>query len=93
MDDPLPSTPASDASFEENDDFAEPKVNPEDDSVILAQPATGDKPVVLLTPSTNPPNPKASLTQEAQDFLPRVTGSLKTARPLKFCFLFLVTFI
>ena len=36
MDDPLLSTPASDITFEENDDFTESNANPEDDSVVLA---------------------------------------------------------
>ena len=61
IDDPLPLTPAGDATLEENDDFTESKANLEDDGVVLAQPTVVDKPVVLLTPSANTP------TQEAQD--------------------------
>ena len=64
MDAPLPSTPVDDATLEEDDDFTESKVNPKDDSIVLAQPATMDKPVVLLTPSAN------TLTQVAQDLPP-----------------------
>jgi len=61
MDAPLPSTPTSDATLEEDNDFTESEVNPEDNGVVLAQPAAVDKPVILLTPSAN------TLTQEAQD--------------------------
>ena len=83
IDDPLPSTPAGDATLEENDDFTESKANPEDDGVVLAQPAVVDKPVVLLTPSANTP------TQEAQDLPSK--GDNVTRPPgllnLVFCFL------
>ena len=66
MNDPLLSTPTSDTTFEENDNSTESEANPEDDSVILAQLAM-DKPVILLTPSTNTLNAEDPLTQEAQD--------------------------
>ena len=36
MDDPLPSTPASNAIFEESDNSTESKPDPKDDSVVLA---------------------------------------------------------
>jgi len=72
MDAPLPSTPAGDATLEENDDFIKSEANPKDDGVILAQPAVVDKPVILLTPSTNTP------TKEAQTFLQRAMRSHKT---------------
>ena len=36
MDAPLPSTPAGDATLEENYDFIESEANPKDDGVILA---------------------------------------------------------
>ena len=55
MDDPLLSTPIGDATLEENDDFTESEANPEDDCVVLAQPAAVDKLVVLLTPLANTP--------------------------------------
>ena len=65
MNAPLPSTPASDATLEEDDEFTKPEANPEDDGVVLAQPTVVDKPVVLLTPSANTP------TQEAQGLPPK----------------------
>ena len=49
MDEPLPSTPASDTVQEETDNSTES--NPKDDSIVLAQPAT-NAPVTLLVPST-----------------------------------------
>ena len=55
MDDPLLSKPIGDATLEENDDFTESEANPEDDGVVLAQPAAVDKLVVLLTPLANTP--------------------------------------
>ena len=61
MVDPLPSTPIGDATLEENGNFTEFEANPEDDGIILAQPATVDKLVILLTLSANTP------TREAQD--------------------------
>ena len=66
MDDPLPSAIVGDFTFEENDNSTEFEVNPEDNSVILTQPAV-DKPVVPLTSLANPSNAKDPPTQEAQD--------------------------
>lgn len=66
MDDPLPSTPTGDTTLEENDDFTESEANPEDDSVILAQP-TMDKPIIPLTMLANTTNAEDPPTQEAQD--------------------------
>nr|POE66070.1 hypothetical protein CFP56_33882 [Quercus suber] len=65
MNDPLPSTPAGDATLGEDDNFTESEATPEDVGVVLAQPATVDKFVVLSTPSANTP------TQEAQDLPPK----------------------
>ena len=70
MDDPLLSTPAGDITLEENDGSSESTANPEDDGVILAQPAL-DKPIVPMTPSANPPNSEDPPTEEAQDLPPK----------------------
>ena len=51
MDEPMPSTPASDTIQEEIDDFTES--NPKDDNVVLAQPAI-DAPITFLVLSTEP---------------------------------------
>ena len=82
MDAPLSSTPTSDATLEEGNNFTKSEVSLEDDGVVLAQPVTMDKLVVLLTPSANTP------TQEAQDLAPKATRSHETPQPLKPCFLF-----
>ena len=66
MDDPLPLTPAGNTTLEGNDDFTDSKANPEDDSVVLTQPAA-DKLVVPLTSSAITPNAEDPPTQEAQD--------------------------
>ena len=50
MDDPLPSTPASDTIFEETNNSTQSKRDPKDDGVVLAQP-TVDKPITPLIPS------------------------------------------
>ena len=47
VDDPLPSTPASDTIFEEADNFTQSERDPKDDGVVLAQPSM-DKPVTPL---------------------------------------------
>ena len=51
MDEPMPSTPASDTIQEEIDDSMESK--PKDDSIVLTQPAT-DAPVTSLVLSAKP---------------------------------------
>ena len=60
MDDPLPSTPASDTIFEESNDSTVSEPDLKDDSVVLTQPTT-DPPVTPLIPSTDPQNAKNSL--------------------------------
>ena len=70
MDDPLPSTPADDTILEESDDSTESKVDPKDDSVILAQPAV-HQPIIPLTPSANLPNAEDPSTQDVQDLPPK----------------------
>ena len=66
MDDPVPSTLAGDATFDENDGLSKSEVNLEDDGFVLAQPVAVDKPIVLLTPSANTSDARDSPTQEAQ---------------------------
>ena len=63
MDDPLPSTPADDTILEESDDSTESKVDPKDDSVILAQPVV-DQLTIPLTPSANLQNVEDPSTQD-----------------------------
>ena len=62
MDEPVPSTPAGDATFNENDGLFESEVNLEDDGFVLAHPAAVDKPVILLTLSANTPDAGDPLT-------------------------------
>jgi len=64
MDEPLPSTPASDTVQEETDDSAES--NPKDDNIVLAQPAT-NAPVTLLVPSTELVNIEDLIAQDIQE--------------------------
>ena len=79
MDDPLPSTLAGD-TFEENDDSFEFEANPEDDDVILAQPAL-DKPVVPMTRWPTLHILKILQLKRLKTFLPRVMRSQKILRP------------
>ena len=79
MDDPLPSTLAGD-TFEENDDSFEFEANPEDDGVILAQPAL-DKPVIPMTRWPTLHILKILQLKRLKTFLPRVMRSQKILRP------------
>lgn len=66
MDDSLSSTPAGDTVLEETDDSTESEPNPENKSIIFAQPVA-DLPVILLTPPTEPLNVKNPPAQEKND--------------------------
>ena len=70
MDDPLPSTLASDTILEETDNSIKLKPDPKDDSIILAQPTT-DPPVTPLVPSTEPLHVESPLAQDVQDLPPK----------------------
>ena len=63
IEDPLPSTPIRDIILEKSDDSTKSKVNPKDDSVILAQPVV-DQLTIPLTPSANPQNVEDPSTQD-----------------------------
>ena len=54
MDNPLPSTPAGDTTFEEIDDSTQLEWDPKNDSVVLAQRAV-ETPITPLIPSTEAP--------------------------------------
>lgn len=69
MDEPLPLTTVGDTIFEESDDLTKFEAGPEDDSVVIVQPAV-DQPVVSLTSSVNPPTAKDPSTQGDQDLPP-----------------------
>ena len=66
MDDPLPSTLASDTIFEETDDSTQSECDSKNDGVILAQPAM-EKPITPLIPSTKTQDAENLSTQDAQD--------------------------
>lgn len=66
MDNPLPSTPASDTTLGESDDSTKSELDQKDDSVVLAQPAV-DPPVTPSVSSTEPLNVENPLVQDIQD--------------------------
>ena len=66
MDDPLPSTPASDTIFEETNNSTQSEWDSKNDCVILAQPAM-EKLITPLIPSTIAQDAKNLSTQDAQD--------------------------
>ena len=63
MDDPLQSTPAGDTILDEIDDSTESKLDPKDDSVVLAQ-LVMDPSVTPLVPSTKSLNIENPPTQD-----------------------------
>ena len=77
MDNPLPSTPAGDTTFEEIDDSTQLEWDPKNDSVVLAQRAV-ETPITPLIPSTEAPqdaeNPS---TQDVQDPLVQLVGKFR----------------
>ena len=64
MDNPLPSTPASDTVFEDTNDSPESEWDPKNDGVILPQPVV-EKAVTPLIPSTEAAQDAEN--QDAQD--------------------------
>ena len=66
MDDPLPSTLASDTIFKETDNSIQSEWDSKNDGVILAQPAM-EKPITPLIPSTKAQDAENLSTQDAQD--------------------------
>ena len=66
MDEPLPTTPASDTIPEGADGAIESEQDTQDDYVILAQPAV-NPPVIPLTPSANPSVADNPSSQDAPD--------------------------
>jgi len=66
MDEPLPTTPTSDAIPEGADGATKLEQDTQDDRIILAQPAM-NPPIVPLTPSANPAVAVNPSTQDAPD--------------------------
>ncbi|KAL0000260.1 hypothetical protein SO802_019862 [Lithocarpus litseifolius] len=66
IDDPLPSTPAGDTVYEEDDDFTKSNLDPKNDGVVLTQPAV-EKVDTPLIPSTEALDAKNPSIQDAQD--------------------------
>ena len=78
MDYPLPSTPAGDTIFEEIDYSTQFEQDPNDDGVVLAQPAM-EKPATPLIPSNEAQDVENPSTHDAQDLPFRDDENLQDA--------------